>query len=703
MVLTYLIAKQYLNYVVPKFESTAKIRLADMGEGVPNSNLFKDLDVFATSQKLNAEIEIIKSDLILGKALSKLPFQTVLSRVGEIKKQELYEDAPIKVDILELDSNNLNKEYQFNVLNTSEGEFIINELEAYKFNLGDTVVYDNNKLCISLDSAFLQRKSYIQVVDKYEFVQLSRESLIARVKNNLDVSLIDKDVPVVRISYTSPHAVKAMDFPNVLAETYIEDYIQTKFEAANTTVEFLQDRINETSQKLSNSENDILRYRQKNSITNIRQETETDLRKLAQLKIQFTNINMSLEAIEELEKYIESGQENFLDLAPNFEAFTDLLSTEMIKNIKALQAEKKDLLLSYTAKDEKVKVVDAKIKDLTSYLTESIKNTRKNLAVKRNKLEEDIAIEEQKFISIPEKERSMTVLNREFENIQRSYNFLTQKKIEAEIAKAAKIAFHRVIAKAKVEKKPVSPNKGIIKIVATILGMFGAILLILVVHIFKAKVNDISGLEKNTDIPVEAFIRKHKTQREKQKYFRELVAKWEVKKILNTQEIVVVNSFKLSHGARYLVEGLISRLIQQDKKLLLVNFSEVETVALECDQLNFSKEEINALSTQELTKHLQELAADYDHCFLLNANLYDEFAYSVMAAGDVNVFAVDCRLTPMKKIEELNVIDDEYDFKKNLIALNRYKYNPSVIKEAWNVFTNIIHFIKALRNEKFKR
>lgn len=672
MIVSYLIAKQYLNYVVPKFESTAKIRLADMGEGVPNSNLFKDLDVFATTQKLNAEIEIIKSDLILGKALSKLAFTTVLSRVGEIKKQELYNDAPLHVDIIELDSNNYNKHYQFNILSKKEGEFIINEIQSQRFNLGDTVSYDNNTLCISLDSAFLHRKSYIQIVDKYEFVKLSNESLIASVKNNLDVSLIEKDVPVVRISFTSPHAVKAKDFPNVLAETYIEDYIQTKFEAANTTVEFLQDRITETSEKLSSSEHDILKYRQKNSITNIRQETETDLRKLAQLKIQYTNINMSLEAIEELERYMESGKDNFLELAPNFEAFTDLLSTEIIKNIKALQAEKKDLLLSYTLKDEKVKVVDAKIKDLSSYLTESIKNTRKNLAVKRDKLEEDIAFEEQKFVSIPEKERSMTVLNREFENIQRSYNFLTQKKIEAEIAKAAKIAFHRVIAKAKVEKKPVSPNRGIIKIVASILGMFGAIMFILIVHIFKAKVNDISGLEKNTDIPVEAFIMKHKTQKEKQKYFRELVAKWEVKEILRTKEKMVFNSFRLSHGARYLVEGLIERLAQQDKKLLLINFSTVKTGYLECDKVNFSREELNAFSTQELSKHLNELAVGYDHCFLLNGNLYDEFAYSVMAAGDVNIFAVDCRLTPMKKIEELNVINDEYNFNKNLIAPKRY-------------------------------
>ena len=66
------------------------------------------------------------------------------------------------------------------------------------------------------------------------------------------------------------------------------------------------------------------------------------------MKIQQTNLKMNLDAIKDLESYMEKGKENFLELAPNFEAFTDLLSTEMIKKIKQLQSEKKDLLMEYT-------------------------------------------------------------------------------------------------------------------------------------------------------------------------------------------------------------------------------------------------------------------------------------------------------------------------------------------------------------------
>jgi hypothetical protein len=54
---------------------------------------------------------------------------------------------------------------------------------------------------------------------------------------------------------------------------------------------------------------------------------------------------MNLDAIKNLNGYINQGKDNYLDLATNFEAFNDLLSTEMVKNMKQLQADKKDSCL----------------------------------------------------------------------------------------------------------------------------------------------------------------------------------------------------------------------------------------------------------------------------------------------------------------------------------------------------------------------
>ena len=210
---------------------------------------------------------------------------------------------------------------------------------------------------------------------------------------------------------------------NTLAETYIEEYIESKYRAANTTVDFLKDEIGQANHKLSDAENRIENYRNKENIINIPQETETDLRKISQLKIQKSNLKMNLDAIKNLKNYIAEGKDNYLDLATNFEAFNDLLSTEMVKNMKQLQAEKKELLLTYTPEHEKVKIIDSKIKDLTDYQTESIRNTQKNLEIKYNDIDRDIQIAEQAFIGLPEKEKLLNIMNREFNLYEKKLQF----------------------------------------------------------------------------------------------------------------------------------------------------------------------------------------------------------------------------------------------------------------------------------------
>jgi len=497
VLLSVLFAKKYLNYVTPMYESTSKLRLADVHEGVPGANLFKDLDVFASANKIATEIEVLKSDNLIEATLNQLPFGKEIYRKGDMRSSELFNDSPLHIEGTFETDKAYDKRYGLKV--TSNSQFILMQPEektGITGTFGKPISIDGGKFLITLNEEFINSKKNVKVIDNYEFEFLSKEKLMAKINKNLDIVSIDKDVPVIRINLKNAVPEKAALFVNKLAEMYIKDYIEGKYRAANTTVDFLNNEIDSANEKLTNSEDNIQNYRDERNIINITQETETDLRKISQLKIQKTNMKMNLDAIKDLNKYIASGKDNYLDLAANFEAFTDLLSTEMVKNMKKLQSDKKDLLLTYTPEHEKVKIIDRKIKDLTDYQIESIKNTEKNLQVKYDDLSNDIAESEKVFIGLPEKEKMLNILNREFNMYEKNYNFLNEKRIEAEIAKSAKIAFHKIISPGEVPKSPVSPIRGIIIVVAGFLGLLGSIILIYVVHIAKAKVNDAFTIEK---------------------------------------------------------------------------------------------------------------------------------------------------------------------------------------------------------------
>lgn len=706
MLIGYIIAYKYLNYATPMYESTAKLKLADIGDGVPSSNLFKDLDVFVSIHRITAEIEVLKSEILLHKVVEKLSLETQIYRKGKIKTVELFNESPFIIKHGRILPDAYDTKYEFTL--TDKIHYILtNPNTGISFSglIGDTLKTPDMDILIQFNDIFILSKPNLKIVDSYLFQFVSQTAQIEHLRSHLDISSVDKDVAVIRIAYESAIPEKAAAISNTLAEVYIQDYIENKYLAANTTVEFLDRQIENVFSKLTSAENNIQNYRDVKRITNLRQETETDLRKISQLKIQKTNLEMNLSAIQDLERYVQEGQNDFLELAPNFEAFTDLLSTEIIKNIKALQAEKKDLLLVYTIEDEKVKVIDSKIKDLTNYLLESISNTRKNLEIKYVKLDNEITKAEKAFIGIPEKERILTQLNREFSIYQESYNFLNKKKIEAEIAQAANISFHRVITRAQIARNPKSPNRAIIIIVSVILFMFGAIILITIVHLLKAKVNNKQSIESNSLLPIAILTPYLVVKNKIESHFLKEAIQLEVKGLIQNKTVLSINSYQSQEGVNFNAIHLAQAFVQQKRKVLLLDIDDLlhekhqKLQDHHMDRMPLNDSKYDRYTQAMMLDFINELKKSYDVIIPVSENIMSQKALLLMKISSTNLVVLDTRKTSFKRIVETDLHVEEYNLPNVNFILNRYAYNPSIWADFKELVKNVRLNIQAFKSK----
>lgn len=706
MIIGFYVAKTYLNYTTTMYESTAKLKLADLDEGVPSNNLFKELDVFSSANKIAGEIEVLKSQLLINRVIEELDFNIEIFRVGQIKSVEIYDNSPFFIKYYNLKQEVENKDFYFEIKDKKNYSLTLPTLgKTVRGELGSILNTEIGTFFISLNDSVCNANPNLDIADTYKFIIYSPQKSYQNISKNLNITSVAEDVPVIRITYKNANPKKTARIVNKIAEAYIDDYINTKYRAANLTVNFLRGQIDSTIVRIAKSENQIQTYRDTMFITNIVQETETDLRAVSQLKIQLTNIEMSLRAINELNDYITKGKDRFLELAPNFEAFTDLLSTEIIKKIKQLQSDKRDLLLIYTHKDERVKVIDEKIKDLTQYLVESINNTRKNLESKRNLLAKDIVRAESEFIGVPGKERVLMDLNREFNIYQQTYNFLNEKKIEAEIAAAAKISFHKIISPGDVPQDPVSPNKTIIVIISALLGMFSSVLLIFIVHQIKAKVNDAITIETNSSVPIALLIPKLYTKKDLERIFLKSAIELELKGLADNNTMMCFTSFEFEDRAEFNAFHLARAFAFQNRKVLLIDvsnqygyFQSVENVSSKnvegIDIEHLSHPKFKKYTFEEMKAHFNELKSKYDVVIVLNEALVRaNKANMIMSIADVNMFVVDARNTSKRRITEFELLKEEYEFSNMYFILNRHNFNPSILRDIYNL-KNIDKYLK---------
>lgn len=731
-----LLATKVIIYSVPMYQSFSLLRLDDKSTGLSGTNLYKDFDVFFAPQKIAAEVEVLKSGQLISRVADKLNYKVTYYRVGRVKRTELYTDLPFKVEFKHIASQYLDKEFLLEIKDSTsfrlgyslqglltwvDGQFS-KEIDEGVFNLK-----------LNLHPQFNGKKRS-KLSGEYVFIHHSKTKQIELIKSNLFVKSVDKDVAVIRIGFKSQVPEKASEVANTVAKTYIENYIDIRTNAADKTGSFIEDRLDFVSEKLRKSERALEVYRSRNKIVNLRQQTETGLREASQVRVQYNNIVMQETALDSLNQYINQGNPNFLELAPQV-AFGDLLFTELIKKMKTFQGERRELLMKYTSENEKVKVIEAKIEDLVVYLKESIKKTKQDMMIRRKELEIFLNKIDKQFDQLPTNEKQMVILEREFRLNQEMYNFLTQKRLEASIVKAATISFHQILEYGTPNFTAISPNKKLILFVSGLLGILISLAFIYLREFLSGKINSRSQLEKLTSLPIIGVIPKIHPKRGihiDSNKFSGLASEFEVREYLEKGSTFLIGSSLPGEGKSYVAQHLAQAFQAKGKSVCLLDFNALKPEFLAKESNTWSEDlkagrainknsiikgengvdilpgscELSNLDRTMINALLKELKKQYDILiFDSAATVLGNESLLLYALVDHVIYLYRARFTGVKYAQQAEMLAEEYGWKNIHLLLNgvhpatnfsgyytgsRYSYEY----EKGNLLAKVKHYFK---------
>lgn len=678
-----LFARQVVNYIEPVYESTVKIKLDDIYTGVSNSNLFKDFDVFSSDNKIKNEVELIKSQLLVKKTLAELDFGVSYFRVGKVNTKEIYDESPFIVRNKEFAEELLDHEFNVEILNKCDFRVtgIYNGVEIDQLAKFDSALTKPlHGIIIYRNDSLLAKKKNLNLSDLFKFRINSNAYLISNVVgDNLKVIEIDKDVAVVRLTFRNPVPKKSSYFINKLAQVYVEDYVENKIGVADQTVGFIDKRLGVITDRLKKSEQDIEAFKKKHGVVNLLQETETGLRKISQLKVQLVNLEMEKAALDSLNAYLISDPGKFLEKAPSFEDKGGLLFTEFVKVLRSLEADRKDKLVKYTPDHEMIKNIDRKIKDVSNYIKKDIQHHCEQMHIQKGEIERGILEAEAEFDDLPTTEKNLVVLERDFKINQGTYNFLREKKIEAEIQKASTISFHRIIQESTVPKSPISPNRSFIQILAGFVGFIFSIFFVLVRNYLFTKVQDRFDIEKKSNIDVFGSVGRGKL---KGKGVRDILSSLNSKGLLNKKGDVL--SFlpigKLEKGAK--VADLAAEQLNKKHKVVLLSESED---ALSFDdfmtnaspmgeetflEINISNLHESISPKEDLKKVLVTLKTTFDKVVVAVPELHKSILAMVcLQLSTVAFVMASVDHTPLKMIPIVDELKEDYKLKKLFFLL----------------------------------
>ncbi len=630
----YWFADKSVSYIEPKYESTVKIKLDGANDGVRNTIVYKDFDLYPTSNKIATEVEVIKSEALLSKVVKRIDLNEEWVRIGNVRnstlcrndlpfnysyklKTDSLKNTPLNVVVNDFEAININYELEGNVI-------------SEKINAGEKFSNDHLEITLSVNPEWIADKDSSMLYGNYSIHFVSEVQWIERIKEGMHVMSVSKDVPVLRVSYKDVLAERAAMIANTIAEMYIEDYVSGKSQNARKTSNFIDNRINEVALKLKQAENNLEAFKKQNQIKNLKQETETGIKKIAELEVQLANLEMNEAALDQLSDYVSDADfENFA-LAPQV-GFGDLLFTELMKKLKLLQGEKAELSLKYTDEHELMQAINEEIAQTSAYVMESVQNAKQDISTKRASIQSRVDQEHNRFNVLPELEKQQVVLEREFIQYQKTYNDLKSKQTEASIAAVSGLSFHRILQKATISKDQVSPNETLMKAIAIFLGAcIGIVLSYLFYFIFR-KVNDRFDIEKNSSIPVLGILPKaKKTSTASQNAVANICLK--ITKLIKEEPLMVsLSSFGKKEGKSFLTMALAERLEQMGYNVLLIdadiisqsisnkNITQFAFPCISNEAFNYPSS--NVLMHRKLNEWVKELSIGYDIVLFDTASL----------------------------------------------------------------------------------
>ena len=493
-----LLAILYLHFKPYIYESSAIIKIKTenhMGGGTQDP-LISALSIAGKSE-VAQELAILNTFYTNNKAIDKLGMEVQYFSKKNYKKQEIFSNPPILVkDIMIKNHKIIGKMLTIhpkkNGFMIQKGDVVSNQLFSY------------NKKVESQDFSFIVTKQ--SNFDQKIYIKLNgnnRNIYENIVKRRLNVSRLNADVSLIKISYQDTSIKRANDYVNALIDIYINQSITDKSRKNNKILDFISRQLRITGEQLRLSESQLQKYRTNNNVIQPTAQSELLLERLNAIEIEISENKIRKKLVDNLIIFIKSNQ-NLESIVPTLTELGETPTITLIQTIQDLERRASELEVRFTEKHPDLISVRRQIKRNQRTVFLNVKNLKKSITNRLKNLKERRVEDEKNLKYLPEKEKQLIQFQRNYDVNAKMYSYLLEKKSENSMKKVALISDYEIIDRAYTNPRPIKPKKAMMVVLSFTFGLLFGILIAFIRSSRIKKVQDIKDVKKLTSLPIYA-------------------------------------------------------------------------------------------------------------------------------------------------------------------------------------------------------
>lgn len=513
----------YLNIkTVRKYKATSTILIKKDSRSGNSDEFSSGFGLFNNQQNIENEIGIIKSYSLAEATISNSEHFISYYKTNKLRKDNIYKNAPFVVTF-DYFHPQLIGLYKIKLRNDSEFQI---EVEEHNNILYDYIFFKqcgsvNNKdikpikakvgswietpwIKIKIDQ---RKESSIDFSslkkDQYYFQFRDLKTLTIILNSSINAEPTSKKADILNINIIHDNPDEAIDFINEFIEQYTINNLNEKNKIASSTIDFIDSQLNTLSDSLHTNESQLELFRRNNKVINLDIQVEKTYSEAQKIASNIAIAKLRIKYYSYLDNYLRIN-DKFEDIVtPSVMGITDPLLNRLVNDLFSLSSEKSKLQFNTTANNPLIININKQIIERKKAIFETISSLNNATLIEIAELNKNLSVYDKELLKIPETERSLIGIQRNFKINNDIYTFLLQKRAESAIAKASNMPDSQLIDSARaISNNPISPNKQTIYLLSLIIGLFLPIFYVIVKKNLFDYIESKSDITSITRIPI---------------------------------------------------------------------------------------------------------------------------------------------------------------------------------------------------------
>jgi tyrosine-protein kinase Etk/Wzc len=294
--------------------------------------------------------------------------------------------------------------------------------------------------------------------------------VVAGIRDVISIFPTSKTVSTIELTISDPLPERGESILNTLLRIYDQMNKDDKNRIADSTIAFIDERLQIVASELGNVEGDIEKFRTQNKLTDISSQGKLLLdNSFAYLK-ELNQADVQIEVVNALENYLRNA-DNRARLVPTSLTLQDPTLVSMVQAYNAAQIEADRRAQNTAANNPVMQQLTVQINNLRDDILSTLGNLKRSLVITRDNLKRKSDQLYNQMSRIPGNEKLFLEFSRQQSIKQELYLYLLQKREETSVSKAANVDIVRIVDSGKSDTKPYFPRPSLIYILAVIVGL----------------------------------------------------------------------------------------------------------------------------------------------------------------------------------------------------------------------------------------